>query len=110
MREQSSKSQVGRAAERPQAGRYRSTGVRQRRQSPPLGRTPVVPAASPPGRSIVTRRAIRDIVRTAVVGSYGVLELAEPTLAARIGRWMGMREPGITVRFRPRFEIDVWLN
>ena len=58
-----------------------------------------------PGRAIVTRRALEEIVRTAVLGSYGVTGLAE-SLRSRLG--LGRRP--IRVDLRPEVSVDVHLT
>jgi uncharacterized alkaline shock family protein YloU len=58
-----------------------------------------------PGRALVTRRALVEIVRTAVLGSYGVTGLAEP-LAARLKL---ARRP-IRIGLRPEVTVDVRLT
>jgi len=67
-----------------------------------------MPDASPrsavAGRSLVTKRALVDIVRTAVLGSYGVTGLAEPGL-----RRLHLGEPAIRVSLRPELAVDVRL-
>ena len=55
---------------------------------------PERPAA---GRAAVTRRAVTDIVRTAVLGSYGVAGFATPTPWGHVVRRLGLGEPGIRV-------------
>ncbi len=57
-----------------------------------------VPSASTPGRSIVTRRALVDIVRTATLGSYGVTGFAGGPVARLLER-LGIAQPGIRVGF-----------
>jgi uncharacterized alkaline shock family protein YloU len=50
-----------------------------------------------PGRSLVTRRAVIDVVRAATLGSYGVTGFA----GGRVGRLLeglGVAHPGIEVR------------
>jgi len=49
------------------------------------------------GRAAVTRRAVTDIVRTAVLGSYGVIGFATPTPWGHVARRLGLAEPGIRV-------------
>ena len=49
-----------------------------------------------PGRTLVTRRAIAEIVRTAVVGSYGVVGFVAGPLERLTGR-LGLAQPGLHV-------------
>jgi uncharacterized alkaline shock family protein YloU len=61
------------------------------------------------GRTLVTRRAVLDIVRTATLGSYGVNGFA----VGRVGRvlaWLGLRHPGIGVRLADQLDIDLDLT
>ena len=62
------------------------------------------------GRSAVTRRAIADIVRTAVRGSYGVAGFATPTLAGHLVRAVGLAEPGIVLSGDDPLTIDLHLR
>ncbi len=55
-----------------------------------------MPTASTPGRSIVSRRAVIDIVRTATLGSYGVTGFAGGIVGRVLGR-LGFLQPGIHV-------------
>jgi uncharacterized alkaline shock family protein YloU len=57
-----------------------------------------------PGRALVTRRALEEIVRAAVLGSYGVTGLAD-TLRGRLG--LGPR--AIRVDLKPDVAVDVRL-
>ena len=57
-----------------------------------------MPIHSTPGRSIVTRRAVVDIVRTATLGSYGVTGFASDIVRRILGR-LGLAQPGIRVTF-----------
>jgi uncharacterized alkaline shock family protein YloU len=82
-----------------------------------------VPTHSTPGRSLVTRRAVVDIVRTATLGSYGVTGFASGAIRRLFGR-IGLAQPGIRVAFdhpaatdiesiapaRPTIAIDLDLN
>jgi uncharacterized alkaline shock family protein YloU len=63
-----------------------------------------VPTASTPGRSIVSRRAVVDIVRTATLGSYGVTGFAGGMVGRLLER-LGFSQPGIRVSF-----VDGTLN
>jgi uncharacterized alkaline shock family protein YloU len=67
--------------------------------SPPAEVDHRVPTASTPGRSLVTRRAVVDIVRTATVGSYGVTGFAGSGPVGRLMEWIGLAQPGIHVSF-----------
>jgi uncharacterized alkaline shock family protein YloU len=58
-----------------------------------------VPTASTPGRSLVTRRAVVDIVRTATLGSYGVSGFAGGGLFGSFLERLGLGQPGINVTF-----------
>ena len=57
-----------------------------------------MPSGATPGRSIVTRRAVADIVRTATLGSYGVTGFAAGP-ARRLLERLGLVQPGIRVSF-----------
>lgn len=56
-----------------------------------------MPERPAPGRAVVTRRAVTDIVRTAVLGSYGVAGFATPAPWGHLVRLLGLGEPGIRV-------------
>ena len=60
-----------------------------------------MPTDSTPGRSIVTRRAVVDIVRTATLGSYGVTGFAGGGIVARLAERIGARQRGIRVELAP---------
>ena len=62
-----------------------------------------------PGRSLVARRAIADLVRTATLGSYGVSGFAGGPLA-RLLRATGLATPGLVVRIDPDIEVELDLN
>ena len=74
-----------------------------------------MPTASTPGRSIVSRRAIIDIVRTATLGSYGVTGFSGGILGRLVER-LGFTQPGIRVTFdrdkgaAPTLTIDLDLT
>ena len=63
-----------------------------------------MPTASTPGRSIVSRRAVVDIVRTATLGSYGVTGFAGGIVGRLLAR-LGFSQPGVRVSFDPA-ELD----
>jgi uncharacterized alkaline shock family protein YloU len=58
-----------------------------------------VPTASTPGRSLVTRRAVVDIVRTATLGSYGVSGFVGGGPFGGFLERLGLAQRGITVWF-----------
>jgi uncharacterized alkaline shock family protein YloU len=68
-----------------------------------------VPTHPMPGRSLVTRRALVDIVRAATLGSYGVSGVAASPLERLLG-WLGFRQPGIHVRLDDGVEIELDLT
>ncbi len=63
-----------------------------------------------PGRAVVRRRAIEEIVRTAVLGSYGVTSLSAPSLLERIRGLLGTAQPGIRVGLAPEPSVDIWVT
>ncbi len=63
------------------------------------------PHPAVPGRSLVSRRALVEVVRAAVLGSYGVTGLVEP----RLGR-LGIGRRPIRVTLRPALAVDVRLT
>lgn len=62
------------------------------------------------GRSIVTRRAIADIVRTAVQSSYGVTGFADPSLWRRLLRWIGLDRLGIQISNDGGLVLDLYVT
>ena len=62
-----------------------------------------------PGRSLVTGRALADIVRAATLGSYGVSAFAGGPLARLLAR-LGLAQPGLAIRFDDGIEIDLDLT
>ena len=62
-----------------------------------------------PGRTLVTRRAIVDIVRTATLGSYGVTGFAGGPTARLLG-WLGLAQPGIVVRLDDGLTVELDLT
>ncbi|MGH2511880.1 MAG: Asp23/Gls24 family envelope stress response protein [Candidatus Limnocylindrales bacterium] len=67
------------------------------------------PASSPSGQSFVTRRAIAQIVRAAVVASYGVTGLADDRLPGALLARLGLRPPAIVVRLDDGITIELRL-
>jgi uncharacterized alkaline shock family protein YloU len=68
-----------------------------------------VPTEPIPGRSLVARRAVVDIVRTATLGSYGVTGFSGGLLG-RIREWLGFGPHGLRVSFARAFEIELDLT
>ena len=62
-----------------------------------------------PGRSLVTRRAVADIVRTATLGSYGVTGFAGGPIQQLI-RVLGLGQPGLAVRLGQGIHIELDLT
>jgi len=69
-----------------------------------------MPEPSVAGRSIVTRRAIVDIVSTAVLSSYGVTGFADPSLGRRLLRWVGLDRPGIRLTTEDGVALELFLK
>ncbi len=63
-----------------------------------------------PGRSLVTKRAIRDLVRTAVLSSYGVTGFATGGPLGRLLGRAGLVHPGIHLEIEPELVIDLRLT
>ena len=68
-----------------------------------------MPNRPSPGRSLVTRRAVVDLVRTATVGSYGVTGFAA-RLPERLLERLGMAQPGIDVHLGDEIDIELELT
>ena len=62
-----------------------------------------------PGRSLVTGRALADIVRAATLGSYGVASFTGGPVSRLLAR-LGLAQPGLVIRFDDGIEIDLDLN
>jgi uncharacterized alkaline shock family protein YloU len=62
------------------------------------------------GRSLVTRRALADIVRRAVLGSYGVVGFADDGPLGRVRRAVGLIEPGIRITTTETLAVDLRLT
>jgi uncharacterized alkaline shock family protein YloU len=71
---------------------------------------PEEPTRAVPGRAVVARRALSEIVRDAALGSYGVTGLAEPTLLARFRARLGLGSRAIRVTVHPTVETEIWLT
>ncbi len=59
-----------------------------------------------PGRSLVTGRALHDVVRTATLGSYGVTGFAGGSTGRLLER-LGFGQPGLSVRLDDGIEIEL---
>ncbi len=68
-----------------------------------------MPARQTPGRSLVTRRAIADVVRAATLGSYGVTGFAGGPLAGLLAR-IDLAHPGIAVRVDDGLDVELDLD
>jgi uncharacterized alkaline shock family protein YloU len=68
-----------------------------------------VPTDQPSGRSLVTRRAILDIVRAATLGSYGVTGFAANPIARALGA-VGLAQPGVRLDLRGGLRLDLDLT
>ena len=94
-------------------GRYDSTrpptfrSVVSRLMEEDVARVPTDPI---PGRSLVTRRAIVDIVRAATLGSYGVTGFAGGGLFGRLFELAGAAPRGLKVAVAKRLEIELDLT
>jgi uncharacterized alkaline shock family protein YloU len=68
-----------------------------------------VPNPSIPGRSLVTRQAVIELVRTATVGSYGVTGFAARPHERLLER-VGLAHPGISVRLGDMVDVELELT
>ncbi len=68
-----------------------------------------VPTHLAPGRSLVTRRAILDIVRAAALGSYGVTGFAGSPWARLLAR-VRVAQPGIRLDLRHGLSLELGLT
>jgi uncharacterized alkaline shock family protein YloU len=68
-----------------------------------------VPTDPSPGRSLVTRRAIADIVRGATLGSYGVTGFAAGPIE-RLVAAVGLAQPGLRLHLGTGLQIDLRLT
>lgn len=62
------------------------------------------------GRSLVSRRALTDIVRTATLGSYGVTGFAGGGPLSRLADWAGLPPRGIRIGLTDDLTIDLDLT
>jgi uncharacterized alkaline shock family protein YloU len=69
-----------------------------------------LPDEAPAGQALATRRAVADIVRSATLGSYGVVGLGGNAITQLVG-WLRGRPAGIRVHLPDgRVEIDLSLR
>jgi uncharacterized alkaline shock family protein YloU len=76
---------------------------------PTLPTLPTLPTKPTAGRSLVTRRAVVDLVRAATLGSYGVTGFAGRPLHRQLER-LGLAQPGIVVHLGETLEIELDLT
>jgi uncharacterized alkaline shock family protein YloU len=69
-----------------------------------------VPERFVAGKSIVTRRAIVDIIRIAVQGSYGVMGFSDPSLGRRVLRLIGLDRPGVRLTTEGGLSVDLYVD
>ena len=69
-----------------------------------------MPERSVAGRSFASRRAIEEIVRIAVLGSYGVVGFVDDEPIGRIRRRVGLGGAGVRVQTSPAFTVDLRLT
>ena len=62
------------------------------------------------GKSIVTRRAIVDIIHIAVQGSYGVMGFSDPSLGRRLLRLAGLDRPGVRLTTEGGLNVDLYID
>ena len=63
-----------------------------------------------PGRGLVTRRAVGDVVRRAALSSYGVVSVSGPRPWHTALAWIGRATPGVKVRLGPPLTVDLYLS
>ncbi|HLY14490.1 MAG TPA: Asp23/Gls24 family envelope stress response protein [Candidatus Limnocylindrales bacterium] len=65
------------------------------------------PTEHEPSLSLVSRRAIGQIVRAAVAGSYGVTGLSDDRLSGQLLVRLGLRPPAIAVRLGTGIRVEL---
>lgn len=63
-----------------------------------------------PGRSLVNRRAVRDLVRNAALSVYGVTGLARSGPATSVLEWLGVPHPGLRLVLHGTFIVELHLT
>jgi len=63
-----------------------------------------------PGRSLVTKRAVRNLVRTAVLSVYGISGFADKGPAGRLLQRLGLAHPGMRIEVEPDLVVDLRLT
>lgn len=63
-----------------------------------------------PGRSLVTRRAMRDLVRTATLSVYGVSGFAGGGPVGRLLERLGVAHPGLRIAIEDPLTVDLSLT
>jgi uncharacterized alkaline shock family protein YloU len=71
---------------------------------------PTDPPTPLPGRSLVSRRALNDLVRAATLGSYGVAGFAGGRWIDRIGARLGIAPRGIRIGLGSELTVDLDLT
>ncbi len=66
--------------------------------------------AHPTGRSLVTKRALRDLVRSAVLSVYGVSGFAGGRAAGRLLGKIGLAHPGLKLRLGDTLDLELNLT
>ena len=114
-RSRSARGRAGSPGRKAREGRYDSTRVARLATGPadPALRedtrgVPTDPTTPTPGRSLVSRRAIIDVVRSATLGSYGVIGFAGgASLIGRIADRLGLAPRGIQVELTGGLAVDL---
>jgi uncharacterized alkaline shock family protein YloU len=65
---------------------------------------------TPPDRVLVTRQALIDVIRAAVLGSYGVTGFAPAGFRSAVLARFGLTATGIRLSRLPRLEVDLDLE
>jgi uncharacterized alkaline shock family protein YloU len=63
-----------------------------------------------PGRSLVTRRAVRDLVRNAALSVYGVTGLAGGGPVTPVLEWLGVPHPGLRLAMDGTLIVELHLT